>query len=326
MIQYFYKGGNTLKKIVFTSLFMSMILFGTSSYASSYVMHTAQSGDSYWKISQQYNVSIDELKALNNETDDTVEIGDLVKVMPVSESKTITIKVDDKVLKPDILPYIEDNRAFVPIRFIAKALNVNDIAWDNENKTAILADDTKRIELTLGSSTAKVNGKVITLNSPVTVYEGRTFVPVRFVAEVFECLVSWDHENYSVLIDTLNSYSEDIYWLSRIVHAESEGEPYEGKLAVANVIINRKNSSDFPSTIKGVIFDTNYGYQYTPAQNGTIYNTPSWDSIKAATEALEGNNNIADCQYFLNPDKSTNFWILENKTFYKSIGLHDFYR
>ena len=141
MIQYFYKGGNTLKKIVFTSLFMSMLLFGTSSYANSYVMHTAQSGDSYWKISQQYNVSIDELKALNNETDDTVEIGDLVKVMPVSENKTITIKVDDKVLEPDKSPYIEDDRAFVPIRFISQmgsCLGItyyDDIAAESNNQT-----------------------------------------------------------------------------------------------------------------------------------------------------------------------------------------------
>ncbi len=315
-----------MKKIVLTSLFMSMLLFGTSSYAKSYVMHTAQSGDSYWKISQQYEVTVDELKDLNDAKDNTVEIGNLVKVMPVSQSKTITIKVDDEILNPDKMPYIEEDRAFVPIRFIAKALNVNDISWDNETKTAILADNTKRIELTLGSSTAKVNGKIIALDSPINIYEGRIFVPVRFVAEIFECLVSWDHANYRVLINTLNSYGKDIYWLSRIVHAESHGEPYEGKLAVANVVINRKNSPDFPDSIKGVIFDKNYGYQYTPVLNGTIYNTPSWDSVKAATEALEGKNNIDDCLYFLNPDKSTNFWIIKNRTFYKSIALHDFYR
>lgn len=315
-----------MKKIVFTSLFISMLLFVTSSYASSYVMHTAKPGDSYWKISEQYDVSLDQIKALNTNTNDTVNTGSLVKVMPIPENKSITIKIDDEILQPDKLPYIEEDRTFVPIRFIAEALDVDDITWDNENKTAVLANDTKRIELTSGSNTAKVNGRVINLDAPINVYEGRTFVPVRFVSEVFECLVSWDQETYSVLIDTLNSYSEDMYWLSRILHAESEGEPYEGKLAVANVIINRKNSPDFPNTIKDVIFDTNYGYQYTPVKNGTIYNSPSWESIKAATEALEGINNISDCLYFLNPDKSTSNWIIENKTFYKSIGLHDFYR
>jgi len=103
------------------------------------------------------------------------------------------------------------------------------------------------------------------------------------------------------------------------------GEPYEGKLAVANCIINRKRNKDFPDTIKGVIFDRNWGVQYTPVANGTIYNNPSGDSIKAATAALEGTNNIGESLYFLNPRKATNNWIIKNRRFYRTIKNHDFY-
>ncbi|MDD4297366.1 MAG: cell wall hydrolase, partial [Ruminiclostridium sp.] len=147
---------------------------------------------------------------------------------------------------------------------------------------------------------------------------------------------SWDQNNFSVYLNhqnhqakmntmafqPLNYSEEDIYWLSRIIQAEAQGEPYEGKLAVANVILNRKNSSEFPNTIKEVIFD---GYQFTPVITGTIYNTPSNASLQAAKDALEGKNNIGNCLYFLNPSKSTNFWILKNKTFFTSIDNHDFY-
>lgn len=46
----------------------------------------------------------------------------------------------------------------------------------------------------------------------------------------------------------------DIYLMSQVVYAESKGEPYEGKVAVASVILNRALNSGFPDTIQGVIF------------------------------------------------------------------------
>lgn len=118
---------------------------------------------------------------------------------------------------------------------------------------------------------------------------------------------------------------EDLYWLSRLVYAESRGESYEGKLAVANCVLNRVKSNEYPNTVKGVIFDTNYGVQYQPTANGTIYDTPDESSIKAAKEALEGVNPVGECLFFFNPNTATNFWISENREFYTAIGNHHFY-
>lgn len=118
---------------------------------------------------------------------------------------------------------------------------------------------------------------------------------------------------------------EDLYWLSRIVYAESRGESYEGKLAVANCVLNRVKSSIYPNTVYGVIFDRNYGVQYQPVANGTIYNTPDEDSIKAAKEALGGKNIIGECLFFFNPVTAQNFWISENREYYTTIGNHAFY-
>ncbi len=119
---------------------------------------------------------------------------------------------------------------------------------------------------------------------------------------------------------------EDIYWLSRIINSEAQGESYEGKVAVGNVIINRVNSPKFPNTIKGVVFDKQNGYtQFSPVIDGTIYNNPDAYSIKAAKDVLNGSRPVGDALYFLNPRKSTNFWIVENREHIKTIGLHDFY-
>lgn len=119
---------------------------------------------------------------------------------------------------------------------------------------------------------------------------------------------------------------DDIYWLSRIIHAEAQGEPYQGKVAVGNVILNRVRNGNFPNSIYGVVFDKQHGYtQFSPVIDGTIYNNPGRESIQAATEALNGARPVGEALYFLNPRKATNFWIVHNRRYMKTIGDHDFY-
>lgn len=120
---------------------------------------------------------------------------------------------------------------------------------------------------------------------------------------------------------------DDLYWLSRIIHAESEAEPYSGKVAVGNVVLNRARSSSFPNTVKGVIFEYYQGIpQFSPVAEGTIYNTPNQDSINTAKDALNGVRPVGDATYFFNPDKSAGRWIVQNKTYVMRIGNHVFYR
>ncbi|HWR61102.1 MAG TPA: cell wall hydrolase, partial [Clostridia bacterium] len=115
----------------------------------------------------------------------------------------------------------------------------------------------------------------------------------------------------------------DLYWLSRIINAEAEAEPYEGKLAVGNVIMNRVKSASFPNTVKGVIFEYYHNIpQFSPVADGTIYNAPNADSIKAAKAVFGGTNVVGSATYFFNPDKSEGTWIVKNKTFVKRIGNH----
>lgn len=118
---------------------------------------------------------------------------------------------------------------------------------------------------------------------------------------------------------------DDVYWLSRLIEAESGGEPYKGKLAVGNSVLSRVLSGEFPNNVVKVIFDRKYAVQYQPTANGAIYNTPSTDSIIAAMSALEGVWHISDCLYFFNPRTATNNWISKNREFMTTIGNHDFY-
>lgn len=117
----------------------------------------------------------------------------------------------------------------------------------------------------------------------------------------------------------------DIYWLSRLIEAESGSESYTGKVAVGNCVLNRVITDSYPNNVVKVIFDTKYGVQYQPTKNGAIYNTPSQSSVNAAIAALEGARPVGKCMFFYNPRTSTNSWIRNNRQYYVSIGNHDFH-
>lgn len=106
------------------------------------------------------------------------------------------------------------------------------------------------------------------------------------------------------------SYSEsDVNLLARLITAEAGGESYNAMVAVGGVIVNRVQSSTFPNTISGVIYDTSYGYyQFTPVANGMINKAPSSSAINAAYEALKGADPTKGALYFYD-NTATNTWL-----------------
>lgn len=102
-----------------------------------------------------------------------------------------------------------------------------------------------------------------------------------------------------------NYSDENLKLLACLVHAESGNQPYEGKLAVANVVLNRVRSSSYPNSIKSVVYQPG---QFSVTASGSLqkqldhydsYSTTSQKlSIDAARSALEGHNNIGNALYF----------------------------
>jgi N-acetylmuramoyl-L-alanine amidase len=117
---------------------------------------------------------------------------------------------------------------------------------------------------------------------------------------------------------------DDLYWLSRIIHAEAKGESVEGRIAVGNVILNRMKNNEFPDTLKGVIFQKN---QFSPVSNGSIYNEPTEETLKLAQRVLDGERVVpADVLFFYNPAiVSSDSWVW-SREIVDSIGNHNFAR
>lgn len=115
----------------------------------------------------------------------------------------------------------------------------------------------------------------------------------------------------------------DIYLMSQIVYAESKGEPFEGKVAVASVILNRVISPGFPDTIKEVVFQP---YAFSCVVDGQITVEPTQECFDAVHEALKGNDPTGKALFFYNPDTATCSWMHDVQKYNLiPIGQHLFF-
>ena len=86
---------------------------------------------------------------------------------------------------------------------------------------------------------------------------------------------------------------EELYLLACVIDWEAGSEPYEGKLAVANVVLNRVRSSKFPSSISGVIYqNSQFSGVSDKFQSRMNRGLSTQTCMDAAVEALSGHNNI----------------------------------
>ncbi len=183
-----------------------------------------------------------------------------------------------------------------------------------------------------GQKYLTVNDRALYIPGGVLLENGCTLVPIRVLAEALGGSVDWSRERGVTLTvgagrpGAAPYTEEELYWLSRVISAESQGEPLAGKLAVGTVVLNRVSSDEFPDSIYGVIFDREWGVQFAPVASGTIYDEPTGESVLAAKLVLDGARAAGDSLYFLAPELTKNHWIMENREYVTTIGCHWFYR
>ncbi len=108
--------------------------------------------------------------------------------------------------------------------------------------------------------------------------------------------------------------------LAKLVEAEAKDETYTGKVAVAEVVLNRVESNNFPDTISNVVYQEG---QFSPVSNGAINQPATQASKDAVAEALNGTSLVNGATFFWNPAIASNRW-LESKQTVKVIGGHEF--
>lgn len=157
-------------------------------------------------------------------------------------------------------PQIINDRTMVPFRKIFNSLGVSDenITWIAETRTIVAKKDNIEIELQIENNIAEktVSGETttITLDTAPVIYENRTLVPVRFIAESMEKLVGWDNVNRTVIIidrakiekqfeEAMPKYLEIVNLQTTPINTMNSTMVLEGEIAYASKAEKENNST-----------------------------------------------------------------------------------
>jgi len=125
---------------------------------------------------------------------------------PVKQARNINIFVDDNWIYTEEEPFIQNNRTMVPLRMIAEAMGCS-VEWKSGDREIIIQDDGRIIHIGIDNLQASVNvfddgipSETVMLDAAPTIIEGRTYVPLRFIAENTDAEVEWEQATTTVRI------------------------------------------------------------------------------------------------------------------------------
>lgn len=121
-----------------------------------------------------------------------------------SKQQRVAIDPDN----PDVVPFTENDRTLVPVRFISEQLGA-EVNYDGATEQVSVKKDGIEIDMTIGSNTVYKNGQAVTLDVAANTYNDRTFVPLRACAELLNKQVYWHDMGLIVISDKENIYDDD---------------------------------------------------------------------------------------------------------------------
>jgi N-acetylmuramoyl-L-alanine amidase len=128
---------------------------------------------------------------------------------------------------------------------------------------------------------------------------------------------------------TVSAYPARSRWggdtelLARVITAEAQAEPFTGQVAVGAVILNRIQSSRFPHTLPGVIYQP---HAFESVSNGSINRPPTPSCRRAARAAMNGWDPSGGALFFFNPSKVGGGSYVWTRQVIQRIGKHFFSR
>lgn len=245
--------------------------------------------------------------------------------VPAGAADDITVTVEETSLPA----FAEGGVTYVQLSSLLEALGGWETCWDDSARAATSETALFTLNVPVQRDYVLADGYRVELNGENLLCAGRTFVPLRGMASLLGAEVDFEGWDKPVMVREIMAEGwteEDLYWLSRIISAESQGESLLGQIAVGNVICNRVRSEQFPDTVKDVVFDTKDGVQFEPVSNGSVYDEPEEASVLAARLVLAGVDAAGESLYFFNPALSQGLWVRANRDYCLTIGCHMFFQ
>ncbi|ERI07523.1 N-acetylmuramoyl-L-alanine amidase family protein [Aneurinibacillus aneurinilyticus] len=113
---------------------------------------------------------------------------------------SIQLLINGSKVKPEVPLQLVNGRTLVPVYTIQEGLGIK-VSWDGKNRKVTVVDGSKKIELTIGSKTARVNGTQKKLDVAPVIIGNRTFLPFRAIGELLGAEVDWENKTRSVILN-----------------------------------------------------------------------------------------------------------------------------
>lgn len=131
-------------------------------------------------------------------------------VMPKMDIVTVRVNGEDITFEDaDALPKIINDRTMLAARTFYEKIGAK-VDWNGKDKTVTVTKDNDKIILTVGANKALVNGKEVKLDSPATIINDKTYIPVRFVSEAFGYKVKYDANEGMPIVDIFNITEKEL--------------------------------------------------------------------------------------------------------------------
>ena len=240
----------------------------------------------------------------------------------------------DGVHAPDqVCLTMQNGVSYVSVSGMAQALDENaQVVWDGTAGLVTVTTPGLTLTAKVGDLYLVANGRYLYLPDRVQLSGESVIVPLWAMAEAFDAALGWDSVSGQVTvtrgsgaIQSGDQYynQEDLFWLSRVIDAESGNQPLEGMMAVGNVVMNRVSSPIYPNTVEGVLAQKN---QFSTYRSGRLAdNTPNAARVIAAKLVLDGGV-VEETEGALYFDSNSNSWAARNRECVAVIGGHKFYR
>lgn len=209
----------------------------------------------------------------------------------VFEIGSNTYILNDKTATMEAAPFIENNRTFVPVRYLALSLGVSedDIVWSASARTVTLKADDVSVEMAVGGNILYVNDSPREMDVTPVIKNGRTYLPARYVAESLGYKVRWDAANRSVFIEPERAAAQPAATEAEKAVEQAKFDLADNKgISISTVSLKEFVEVDWPDTSLGcpepgcmyaqvitpgykiILSDGSTDYEYHADKNGNV--------------------------------------------------------
>lgn len=180
-------------------------------------------------------------------------------------------------------PIVEQGRTLIPFSLLLRAMDIP-YQWNQASKTLVIESAGTKVTLKLGQKTVDVNGVKVKLDTAPVAIQGRTYVPVRFIADQFGVKIDYDQRSNTVKLTTRedwiagsptslvfvaapSSLKVAEYKMSRLpIHQETDSADLEA----VSLVIQLLNQSDRSIPLSDIEYEIVAANNQTPLASGVL--------------------------------------------------------